>query len=169
MISTIGTFVEKGRGPVTHWDPYTPWERLPKWARVPPPNASGWSESLPARSFTGENSAPWPGARNNRAENSHQAVPTTRAQNATVQVNSLRPAVSQRARCRLQHLQPSTPSRLALAAPDLPSGGGEPMAGCGHSRMLMHPASDSIRSPQVKLTMPRDRHEISCPDRLLDK
>ncbi|HMC90957.1 MAG TPA: DDE-type integrase/transposase/recombinase, partial [Allosphingosinicella sp.] len=29
---------------------------------------------LPARSFTGENSAPWQGARNNRAENSHQVV-----------------------------------------------------------------------------------------------
>ena len=26
--------LKKGRGPVTHWDPYTPWERLPKWARV---------------------------------------------------------------------------------------------------------------------------------------
>ena len=38
------------------------------------PSASGWSESLPARSFTGENSAPWQGAQNNRAENSHQAV-----------------------------------------------------------------------------------------------
>jgi hypothetical protein len=34
-VSTIGSFVEKGRGPVTYWDPYTPWERLPKWARVP--------------------------------------------------------------------------------------------------------------------------------------
>ena len=54
----------------------------------------------------------------------------------------LRTALPQHACRRPQHLQPSTPSRLALDAPDLPSRGGEPMAGCGRSRMLMHPASN---------------------------
>jgi hypothetical protein len=43
---------------------------LAETARVLPAGA----RSLPARSFTGENSAPWQGAQNNRAENSHQAV-----------------------------------------------------------------------------------------------
>src|SRR5215472_15090910 len=52
---------------------------------------------------------------------------TTRAQNAAVQVGSLRPAVSQHARRRPQHFQLATPSRLALDAADLPSRGGEPM------------------------------------------
>ena len=55
----------------------------------------------------------------NRAENSHQAV---RRRECKMQGSSrLRPAFSQHARCRSQHLQPSTPSRLALDAPDLPS------------------------------------------------
>jgi hypothetical protein len=56
---------------------------------------------------------------------------TTRAQNAAVQVSSLRPALPQHACRRSQHLQPSTPSRLALDAPDLPSRGGGSMEKCG--------------------------------------
>jgi predicted dehydrogenase len=41
---------------------------------------------------------------------------------------------------RAQHLQPSTPSRLALDAPDLPSRGGEPMAECGRGCVIARPA-----------------------------
>ena len=58
---------------------------------------------------------------NNSTENSHQAGAAARAQDAAVQVGSLRPAVSQHARRRPQHLQSPTPSRLALDAPDPPS------------------------------------------------
>ena len=73
---------------------------------------------------------------NNRAENSHQAVRRRENKNAAVQVGSLRPAVSQHPRSRPQHLQPSTPSRLALNAPDLPSRGGEPMEKCGYRSVI---------------------------------
>src|SRR6516165_4996001 len=58
-------------------------------------------------------------------------VVTTRAQNAAVQVTSLRPALPQHACRRSQHLQLSTASRLALDAPDLPSRGGGSMEKCG--------------------------------------
>ena len=44
--------------------------------------------------------------------------------------------------------------RLALDAADLPSRGGEPMAGCRRSRVIGHPASASLCSPQVRLTAP---------------
>jgi hypothetical protein len=59
---------------------------------------------------------------------------TARAQDAAVQVGSLRPAVSQHVRRRPQHLQSPTPSHLALDAPALPSRGGEPMENCGYRR-----------------------------------
>jgi transposase-like protein len=58
---------------------------------------------------------------NNRAENSHQVVRRREHKNAAVQVSALRPTLPQHACRRSQHLQPSTPSRLALDAPDLPS------------------------------------------------
>src|SRR5438874_5914115 len=45
---------------------------------------------------------------------------TTRAQDAAVQVGSIRPTLPQHARRRPQYLQPSTPP-LAVDAPDLPS------------------------------------------------
>ena len=45
---------------------------------------------------------------------------TTRTQDATVQVGPLRSAFFQHSHRRPQHLQPSTPSRLALDPPDLP-------------------------------------------------
>ena len=86
---------------------------------------------------------------NNRAENSHQVVRRRRAQNAAVQVSSLRPTLPRHA-CRrsqhLQHLQPSTPSRLALDAPDLPSRSGQPVAGCRRGRVIAHPVSGSFCS-----------------------
>src|SRR5215472_4089040 len=79
---------------------------------------------------------------------------TTRVQNAAVQVGSLRPAFSQHARRRSQHLQSSTPSRSTLDAPDLSSRGSEPMAGCRRSRVIAPSALASFCSPQIKLTTP---------------
>ncbi len=53
---------------------------------------------------------------------------TARAQDAAVQVSSIRPALPEHA-CRCpQHLQSSTPSRFAVDAPNIPSRRGEPMA-----------------------------------------
>jgi transposase-like protein len=82
--------------------------------------------------------------RNNRAENSHQVV--RRREHTMQRFKSawLRPAVSQHARSRPQHFQHSTPSRLALNAADIPSGGGEPMAACGCCRVIALLASDSF-------------------------
>ena len=57
---------------------------------------------------------------------------------------SLRPAFSQHARRHPQHFQPSTSSRLALDAADLPRRGGEPMAGCGRGRVIAHKASGLV-------------------------
>src|SRR5215472_12193907 len=65
---------------------------------------------------------------------------TTRAQNAAVQISSLRSALPQHACHRTQHLQPSTPSRLTLDAPDLPSRGGGSMAGCGCRGVIVYSA-----------------------------
>src|SRR5271155_3377349 len=45
------------------------------------------------------------------------------------------------ARRRTQHFQPSTPSRLALDAPDFPSRGGGPMAECDRGSVIAHLAS----------------------------
>src|SRR5215472_5886882 len=75
----------------------------------------------------------------------------------TVQVGSFRPAFSQHARRRSQHLQPATPSRLARDAADLPSRGSEPMAACGCSRVIAQLVVDSFCSLEVKLTMPARR------------
>jgi transposase-like protein len=49
----------------------------------------------------------------------------TRAQAATVQISPIRPVLPQHACRRPQHLQLSTPSRLAIDAADLPSRGGK--------------------------------------------
>ena len=65
---------------------------------------------------------------------------TTRAQNAAVQVSSLRPTLPQHACRRSQHLQPSTPSRFALDAPDLPSRGGGSMEKCGCRSVIAYSA-----------------------------
>ena len=79
---------------------------------------------------------------------------TARAQNATVQVGSFRPVFSQHVRRRSQHLQSSTPSRLAVNAPDLPRRGGEPMAGCGRGQVIAYSARGSFCLTDVNLTVP---------------
>jgi hypothetical protein len=72
-------------------------------------------------------------------------------QNAAVQIGSIGPALPQHA-CRCpQHLQPSTPSRLALNAADLPSRGGERTAECSRSTVIAHPTSGFSRSQKVNL------------------
>jgi hypothetical protein len=68
-------------------------------------------------------------------------------------VNSLRPAVSQHARRRPQHLQSPTPSRLTLDAPDLLSRGGEPMEKCGYCSEIACSARGYFCSTVVNLTM----------------
>jgi hypothetical protein len=85
--------------------------------------------------------------------------------NAAVQVGSLCPAFSQHARRRPQHLQPSTPSRLALDAPDLPSRGGEPMEKCGYRSVIACPAWGAYCSTDVNLTIPppQPRRPLRAP------
>src|SRR5947207_5164102 len=78
---------------------------------------------------------------------------TTRTQNAAPQVSSFRPAVSQHARRRPQHLQSPTPSRLTLDAPDLLSRGGEPMEKCGYCSVIACSARGYFCSAVVNLTM----------------
>src|SRR6516165_6633448 len=46
---------------------------------------------------------------------------TTRTQAATLQISPIRSMLSEHARCCPQHLQPPTPSRLAIDVADLPS------------------------------------------------
>src|SRR6516225_7966261 len=69
------------------------------------------------------------------------AVAATRAQDAAVQIGSIRPALPQHACRGPQHLQSSTPSRLAINAADLSSRSGERMAECGDGSVIAHPAS----------------------------
>src|SRR5438270_826512 len=56
---------------------------------------------------------------------------TTRAQAATVQISPIRAVFPEHASRRRQHLQLSTPSRLAIDAADFPSRGGDAMVRCG--------------------------------------
>ena len=79
---------------------------------------------------------------------------TTRAQDAAVQIGSTRPAFSQHACRRPQHVQPATPSRLALDAPDLPSRSGDPMADCGCRGVIAYSACGSFCTTEINLTMP---------------
>jgi len=84
---------------------------------------------------------------NNQAENSHQAV--RRREHKMQRFKSARSAqrfLSMHAAVH-NYLQPSTPSRLALDAPDLPSRGGEPMAACGRGRVIAETVSGSPCSP----------------------
>src|SRR5207248_7145655 len=72
------------------------------------------------------------------------ACTATRAQDAAVQIGSIPSALPQHACRGQQHLQPSTPSRLAIDAADLPSRGGERMAECSRGPVIAHPASGSF-------------------------
>ena len=65
--------------------------------------------------------------RNNRAGNSHQPYPTTRAQDARFQERRVRAKISLNPRSYLQHLQRPTPSHLSKNAPSLP--------GIGHANV----------------------------------
>jgi hypothetical protein len=65
----------------------------------------------------------------------------TRAQDAAVQIGSIRPALPQHACRGPQHLQ-----RLAINAADLSSRSGERMAECGGGSVIAHPASGFLRS-----------------------
>jgi transposase-like protein len=68
--------------------------------------------------------------RNNRAENSHQVVRRRERKMQRFQsARSVQRYLGMHGR-RPQRLQPSTPSHLAVDAPDFPSEGGEPMAEC---------------------------------------
>ena len=63
------------------------------------------------------------------------------------------PALAQHACCCSQHLQPSTPSRLAFDAPDLPSRGHGSMEKCGCRSVIAYSAWHSFCSREVNLTM----------------
>jgi transposase-like protein len=77
---------------------------------------------------------------NNRAENSHQPVRRRERKMQTVQIGSIRSAFPEHACRRPQHLQLSTPSRLAINAADLSSRSGERMAECSRGSVIAHPA-----------------------------
>src|SRR5262249_18595578 len=74
------------------------------------------------------------------------------------------PSISQHARRRSQHLQPPTPSRLTLDAPDLPSRARKSMEQCGCRSVIAYSAWRSFCSTQLNLTMPqlglRDKIEV---------
>ena len=95
--------------------------------------------------------------KNNRAENSHQVVPTTRAQAAAVQVGSIRPALPKPARCGSQHLQLSAPPHLPIHTADLPSRSYRTVARCRRTGMtrgeswLSMPARWSCRDNAAQL------------------
>jgi IS1 family transposase len=78
------------------------------------------------------------------------ACTATRNQDAAVQIGSICPALPPHACRGAQHLQSSTPSRLAINAADLSSRSGERMAECGGGNVIAHPASGF--SDREKLT-----------------
>ena len=73
--------------------------------------------------------------KNNRAENSHQAVRRRERKLQRVQVASLGPALPQHARCGSQHLQLSTAPHLPIHTADLPSRSYRRVARCRHRGM----------------------------------
>ena len=75
------------------------------------------------------------GLRKNKGREFASGSPTTRAQAAAVQVGSIRPALSQRARCGSQHLQLSTPPHLPIHTADLPRRSYRTVARCRRSGM----------------------------------
>src|ERR1700747_223892 len=79
--------------------------------------------------------------KNNRAENSHQPVRRRERKMQRFKSAPSPPPLPKNACPRSQPLQPSTPSRLAINAADLPSRGRERMAECSHGRVITRPAS----------------------------
>ena len=73
--------------------------------------------------------------KHNRGGEFASGSPTTRAQAAAVQAGSIRPELSQRARCGSQYLQLSTPPHLPIHTADLPSRGYRTVARCRRTGM----------------------------------
>ena len=84
--------------------------------------------------------------KNNRVENSHQAVRRRRAQAAAVQVASICPALPQHSRCGSQHLQPATPPHLPIDIADLPSRSYRAVARCRRNGMTRDASRLSVRA-----------------------
>jgi putative transposase len=78
---------------------------------------------------------------NNRAENSHQAA---RAQDATLQISGIGTTVPERARSRLQYLQPPAPSRLPVDASPLPIRSGSALAYRDYRSMRPSPVAPNL-------------------------
>jgi putative transposase len=78
---------------------------------------------------------------NNRAENSHQAA---RAQDATLQISGIGTTVPERARSRLQYLQPPAPSRLPIDASPLPIRSGSALAYRDYRSMRPSPVAPNL-------------------------
>ena len=100
---------------------------------------------------------------NNRAENSHQAVRRReRKMQRFKSAGSAQRFLSMHA-ARPQYLQPSTPSRFTVDAPDLSSRGGEPLAKRHCCSMTADPALYLFRPRQLNLTMPCGELHCSWP------
>src|SRR5206468_6361605 len=79
---------------------------------------------------------------------------TTRAQAATLQVSSIRPAFPEHPCRRPQYLQPSTPLRLPLDTADIPRRSDCSLAKRCGSRMTSDQFSLSVRALIVTVTQP---------------
>ena len=79
---------------------------------------------------------------------------TTRTQDATVQVVSIRAAVSQHPFRRPQYLQPSTTSHLSVRTSDFQSRSSHPVARCGCHRMKLGSTSPTLSPRAVTVTTP---------------
>ena len=77
---------------------------------------------------------------NNRAENSHQPVRRRERKMQRFKIGSISPALPQHACRGPQHLQLSTPSRLAIDAAELSNRSGERMAKSSRGRVIAYPA-----------------------------
>src|SRR5947209_6736575 len=78
----------------------------------------------------------------------------TRAQDAAVQVGSIRAAFSQHPFRRPQYLQPSTTSHLSVDTSDLQSRSSRAVARCGCRRMKHSSTSPTLCTPPVTVTTP---------------
>src|SRR5271169_6273169 len=88
---------------------------------------------------------------------------TARAQDAAVQVGSIRPALPQHARRRPQYVQPSTPSHLPVDAADLQSRSGSAMVRRRCSDVRPNPLAPFQASARC-----RDKALAHHPDLVLD-